>query len=65
MTRNKKIKVIKIPLESYEKNKLPSQSFPRMPQLYLELLENKQKIKQELVNIDFIPNKHDRIFKCK
>ena len=38
MPRNK-IKVIKMPLEQHEKVRFPSQSFSRMPQLYLELLE--------------------------
>ena len=57
MTRNNKIKVIKIP-NSPRSVPLPRQSFSRMPQLYLELLENKEKIKQSLVNVDFVPNKN-------
>ena len=58
MTRNNKIKVIKIPKSPHSFTPLPRQSFPRMPQLYLELLENKEKIKQSLVNVDFVPNKN-------
>jgi len=40
------VKVIKVPLTSEEKlSTIKPQNFPRMPILYLELLENKKKIK--------------------
>lgn len=54
MTQHKKIKVIKVPRTQKDKINY-SQSFPPLPQLYLELLENKLKIKQELINTEYKP----------
>jgi len=48
------IKVIKIPLDSQPVNY--PQLFPTMPRMYLELLENKNKIKQTLINKDYVPD---------
>ena len=48
-----KIVVRKVPLDYYPERY--HASFPPMPILYLELLENKQKVKKDLKNKDYVP----------
>ena len=49
------IQVIKVPLSPYSKNIDNQRSFPNLPRLYLELIENKSKIKQDLIDKDHSP----------
>ena len=48
-----RLKVIKVPLD--EKPPLITPSFSPIPQLYIELLENKGKLKDEVIGKEFIP----------
>ena len=51
MTKN--VTVVKVPLPQQVRKEYPK-AFPKMPILYLELVENKSKIKPEMVNTDYI-----------
>jgi hypothetical protein len=50
------IEIIKVPLSDNERPSNRSKNFPYMPILYLELLENKKKIKQDLINKPYVPS---------
>jgi hypothetical protein len=51
-----KLNVIKIPRETNSGGEGPKADFPRMPRMYLELIENKDKIKPGMVNKEYDPD---------
>ena len=64
MPITKKIRVVKIPLPRNQRPPDRPQAFPRMPRLYLELIENKSKIKQDLINQEHVPTNHEYPFQA-
>jgi hypothetical protein len=50
MPPKKNVKVVKVPLDKEDSQTERPQAFPKMQRMYLELMENKTKIKQDLIN---------------
>ena len=53
---SQKLSVIKVPNESKQVENIETKEHPRVPLMYLELMENKSKIKPEVVNRDYDPS---------
>jgi hypothetical protein len=58
MPLQKEVRIVKIPLSDKERSPDYPIKFPRMSRLYLELLENKAKIRQDLINVEYDSTKH-------
>lgn len=52
------VRIIKVPMSDSERPPDYPQTFPPMQRLYLELIENKAKIKQDLINKEYVPNQN-------
>jgi hypothetical protein len=59
MPLKRRLKVIRVPLENKQDVIMPN--FPIMPRLYAELLENKNKVKVELRNVEHTPVGLDKL----
>ena len=60
MLKKPEIEVVKVPTERPISR---SKNFPKMPIMYLELIENKDKVKSELQNKEYVPSETKNIDK--